>query len=100
VVISVYKQAPPEVLDELNKGELPDEVRGQHRAIEQERARQAAQAELKHKRTVEQHVHSHRGNNRTNGEEEEEEDDDLEVLNTKKRDRRTAEDFARERGRR
>ena len=41
-VIAVYKEgaAPPEVLEELNKGELPDEVRGQQQAIQQERQRQ------------------------------------------------------------
>lgn len=87
VVIAVYKEgaAPEEVLEELNKGELPDEIRGQQRAIQEQRARTAFQAESKQKQQLEQQAHM-----------DDEDDDEMEVLNTKKRDRRTIEDYERE----
>ena len=93
-VIKVYKEgaAPAEVLEEINKGELPDEVRGQQRAIQEERHRQANMAESRHKQMVEQDAHRY-------GEDEEDEDD-FAVLNTNKRDRRTIEDYERERAKR
>jgi len=88
VVIAVYKEgaAPPEVLEDLNKGELPDEVRGQQQAVQQERARFMASQESRHKQQLEQQAHAAL---------EEDEEDELEVLNTKKRDRRTIEDYER-----
>jgi hypothetical protein len=45
VVILVYKEgaAPDDVLEELNQGELPEEVRGQQRAIQEAQARLVAQ---------------------------------------------------------
>jgi hypothetical protein len=89
VVIVVYKEgaAPPEVLEEINKGELPMEVIGQQKAMQDERAKQAAQASARQKMQMEQKAHQ----------EMDADDDDLEVLNTNKRDRRTIEDFERER---
>lgn len=88
VVIVVYKEgaAPPEVLEEINKGELPMEVIGQQKAMQDERAKQAAQASARQKMQMEQKAHQ-----------EMDADDDLEVLNTNKRDRRTVEDYERER---
>jgi hypothetical protein len=88
VVIVVYKEgaAPPEVLEEINKGELPMEVIGQQKALQDERAKQAAQAGARQKMQMEHRAHHGI-----------EADDDLEVLNTNKRDRRTVVDFERER---
>ena len=89
-IIAVYKEgaAPPEVLEEVNKGELPDEVRGQQRAIEQQRHRQVNQAESKHKQLLESDAHRY--------EAEDAQNDDFAVLNTNKRDRRSVEDYERE----
>jgi hypothetical protein len=88
-VIAIYKEgaAPPEVLEELNKGELPDEVRGQERALQEQRARQ--QQQRAQKLDVEQQKaallrsaeHDH---------------DDMAVLNVVKRDRRTIEEIQRD----
>jgi hypothetical protein len=92
VVIAVYKQgaAPPEVLEEINKGELPDEIRGQQRAIQEQRLRSVTQAEQKQQNKgvplVQQHPNDEDGDD----------DDGLEALNTKKRDRRTVADYERE----
>lgn len=87
--IAVYKEgaAPLEVLEEINKGELPEEVRGQQRAIEQERQRQVNQAESRHKQKLEQDAHRY-----------EAQEDDMAVLNVNKRDRRSIEDYEREKG--
>jgi hypothetical protein len=90
VVINIYKEgaAPPEVMEEINKGEVPDEVRGQQMAIQQERQRQVAYQEQKQKSQVESEALRNMG--------EDDEEDELEALNTKKRDRRTIEDYERE----
>jgi len=89
VTIAVYKEgvAPPEVLEEMNKAELPDEVRGQQRAIQEERQRQAVLQHTKFKGAVEREVHRMEANDS---------DEDFAVLNQKKRDRRTIEDYERE----
>jgi hypothetical protein len=86
---AIYKEgaAPPEVLEELNKGELPDEVIGQQRAMQDERVRQANQAEQRHKTQLELAAHRQT---------DEEENDDFAALNSNKRDRRTIEDYERE----
>jgi len=85
----IYKQgkAPPEVLEEINKGELPDEVRGQQRAIAEERKRQISQAEQRYSNMLESAAHQHQY---------EEDEDYLAALNQNKRDRRTIEDYERE----
>lgn len=82
--IAVYKEgaAPPEVLEEVNKGEIPDEVRAQERALQVERQRQEQQRESKQKREMEMRIHR-------------EMDDDFEALNANKRDRRSIEDYER-----
>lgn len=91
VTIAIYKEgaAPPEVLEEVNKGELPDEVRGQQRALHEERSRQVYKAESKTSQIVEADVHRQL----------DDDEDDLAVLNTSKRDRRTIEDYEREKKR-
>jgi hypothetical protein len=85
----IYKEgaAPPEVLEEINQGELPEEVRGQQRAIQEERSRQRQQAESKHKSALESQAHRQL----------DDEEEALAALNTNKRDRRTIEDYERER---
>lgn len=97
VVIAVYKEgaAPPEVLEDYNKGELPDEVRGQQQALQSERARMVAQQESRHAQQLEQQAHT-TGWGGGDEEEDDDQDDGVAVLNTKKRDRRTIEDYERE----
>ena len=84
--IAIYKEgaAPPEVLEDLNKAELPDEQRGQQRAIMEQR--QKAQANKSAKQDAATQKAALQG----------EEMDDFATLNTNKRDRRTIEDFERE----
>jgi hypothetical protein len=95
---AVYKDgsfAPPEVLEELNRAELPDEIKGQHRALASERDRRAHLAEQQQLReVVERHVtaNHHRGGGGDGSSYS-----DFEVLNQRKRDRRTIEDYERER---
>jgi hypothetical protein len=93
VIISIYKEgaAPPEVMEEINKGELPDEIRGQQQAAMQERQRQVAYQEQKQKSKLESEaIRSLRAND------DEDEGDELEALNTNKRDRRSIADYEKE----
>ena len=85
-VIAIYKEgaAPPEVLEDINKGELPDEVRGQQRALSEQRAKTFQKKDEKQSQVMQKQAF------------DEDEYDDLEVLNTNKRDRRTIEDYERE----
>jgi hypothetical protein len=85
--IQIYKEgeAPPEVLEDMNKAEVPDEVRGQQQAIQQQRQKMELQraqkdAELKQKAAL-------------RGEQNADDEEDFAVLNTKKRDRRTIEEI-------
>lgn len=96
VVIAVYKVAPPHVLEELNMGELPDEVRGQQRALQDERARSVHQAELKLQQKQQQMQQKQRNGDMVHNDDDDDNDDDMEALNTKKRDRRTIADYERE----
>lgn len=81
--MSVYKEAPPGVLEEVNKVELPEEVRGQQRAIQEARQKAVAKQEaLAEKKLLAQAT---------------KEDEDLATLNVNKRDRRTIEDHQLER---
>lgn len=86
VTIAIYKEgeAPPEVLEDVNKAELPDEIRGQQQALVQERARVEAQRANKIAKANQKEA--------MKGEEM----DDFATLNSNKRDRRTIEDFERE----
>jgi hypothetical protein len=89
ITIAVYKEgeAPPEVLEDINKGDLPDEVRGQQRALQQE---QQKQMEMKD-RAKELQLQ------RKALQEKAEDDDEQQVLNQNKRDRRTIEEIQRDR---
>ena len=89
VTIVVYKEgcAPPEVLEELNKAELPEEAKAQQRALQSERQRQISAAERKRDQELELGAHSAFA---------EDEDDGVAALNANKRDRRTLEDYERE----
>jgi hypothetical protein len=89
VVIVIYKEgeAPPEVIEDINKAELPEEVLGQQRALAQQQQRmQASKAtkELKQKQKLAMsQQQQQQGSN----------DHEFAVLNTKKRDRRTIEEI-------
>jgi hypothetical protein len=88
ITISIYKEgaAPEHVLDDIRQAEVPDEIRGQQRAIQEQRTKSILQAEMKQKQQLEQRIFVNDGDS----------EDDLEVLNTNKRDRRTIEDYERE----
>ena len=84
--ISVYKEghAPPDVLEEINKGEIPDEVKAAQRAIRAAAERDVARKEgKKDAQLLESAVGSVTR-------------DDLSTLNTIKRDRRTIEEIQNE----
>lgn len=85
--VAVYKEgyAPDEVLEDMNKGELPDEIVQQQRAMTQARVKAVARKEtkedaLRHKATV--------GSGAP--------DEEAWTLNTEKRDRRTIEEIQKE----
>jgi hypothetical protein len=84
VTIAIYKEgeAPPEVMEDINKAELPDEVRGQQLAIQQEQQKARLQREQKLAKFKQAQALKAT-------------DEDFAVLNTKKRDRRTIEDYQR-----
>lgn len=86
--IAVYKEgeAPAEVLEEVNKGELPDEIRGQQRAMQ---AEQQKQAEMKEKSMAQKKARQALAERAAD-------DDDTEVLNQNKRDRRTVAEYQEE----
>ena len=90
VTIVVYKEgcAPAEVLEEINRGEMTEEMKAQQRAIQLAWQRQVTAAERKRDEALETGAHAVYA--------EEEDADDVAVLNTKKRDRRTIEDYERE----
>jgi len=89
VTIAVYKGgcAPPEVLEELMKGDLPEELKNQQRALRADQmkahARKETQVDAKNfEKTLKA------GDNNTHL--------SLAVLNTQKRDRRTIEEIQRD----
>lgn len=93
VTIAVYKEgyAPPDVLEDMNKGELPDEVRGQQKAMEIERQRQAEiKAKIREKELTRKALAER-------AEDDDDEGGGASALNQKKRDRRTIEEVQRER---
>ena len=102
VVIAIYKEgeAPPEVLEDVNKAELPDEIRGQQRAIQEQRQK-AEQIKAQRIRMEETKL-AMQAKLKKQQEEEggQEDDEDFAALNTQKRDRRTIEDYERETKRR
>lgn len=88
ITIAVYKEgaAPEHVLEDIQQAELPDEIRAQQRALQEQRTKLMQQAEMKHKQQLDQQIYVI----------DDDPEDDLEALNTKKRDRRTIEDYERE----
>lgn len=97
-VIAVYKEgaAPPEVLEEINKAEMPEEVKGQQRHMQETRMRQMNQAEQKKAEALE--MQAHHGGGETFGDNADEENV-VAALNRNKRDRRTIEDYERDKKR-
>jgi hypothetical protein len=88
VTIVVYKEgeAPDDVLEDMNKAELPEEVLGQQRALQQaaqrqNEARSAKILEQQRKLAMQQNTNQ---------------DDNFATLNTNKRDRRTIENIQSE----
>mmetsp|Transcript_3878 Transcript_3878/g.10983 ORF Transcript_3878/g.10983 Transcript_3878/m.10983 type:complete len:426 (+) Transcript_3878:168-1445(+) len=86
-IVAVYKEghAPEDVLEDLNKGELPDEILQQQRAMRQALVKEVTRKETKadaqrHKETM--------GSGAP--------DDEAWTLNTQKRDRRTIEEIQKE----
>lgn len=79
VIISVYKEAPPDVLEEVNKVELPEEVVGQQRAIQEARQRAVAKQEANRDKQLQQLAM------------QEDKEEEMATLNVHKRDRRTIE---------
>jgi hypothetical protein len=88
ITIAIYKEgaAPEHVLEDIQQAELPDEVRAQQRALQEQRTKSMQQANMKQNQQLEQQIYVN----------EDDSEDDLEALNTKKRDRRTIEDYERE----
>jgi hypothetical protein len=93
--IAIYKdpeEAPPEVLEELNRAEIPEEMKAQQKMAEQHRRQQEQkilkQQELLQKERLKQMANSGGGDDGDG--------DFLAALNTQKRDRRTVEDYERE----
>ena len=84
--IAVYKEgkAPPEVLEEINKGELPEEVKAAQRAIRATAEREVARREGKKDAEALGNAVESLAN------------EDLSTLNTIKRDRRTIEEIQKE----
>lgn len=85
VIISVYKEgcAPAEVLEDLNKGDLPDEIRGQQRAMREASMKLQAKKEEKKDLLRQQQTMK----SATSG---------ITELNTNKRDRRTIAEIQRD----
>ncbi|KAL3808757.1 hypothetical protein ACHAXA_010950 [Cyclostephanos tholiformis] len=81
-VIAVYKEGhcPEEVLEDLNKGELPDEIRGQARHIVESLSKAVQRKEKKMDEIMAKNSIV----------------DDVVVLNTNKRDRRTLEQIQKD----
>jgi hypothetical protein len=91
VVIAIYKQgqAPPEVMEDVLKGDLPDEIKGQQRAMQQqqqksEQQRSQKNSEAQQKAALKDHEEAQQG---------EDGEDQLAALNQNKRDRRTIEEI-------
>ena len=87
VTITVYKEghAPDDILEEVNKVELTEEMRGQQMAMQQARQKQATKEEKQIEAMQKERV-----------KQEYNEDEDFSALNTRKRDRRTIEEIQRD----
>lgn len=103
VTVAIYKegQAPDDVMEEMNKAELPDEIKGQQRAIQEQQSKVQAQRDQKAteekikaalaKRGIPYTTKKDAGNNGNNGNDT----GTISALNTNKRDRRTIEEIQR-----
>lgn len=82
--IVVYKEgeAPPEVLEEINQGEMPEEHIGQERALKQSQQNSIDRKFEKNARILQREAIKSRV-----------EEDEVKVLNANKRDRRTLEEI-------
>ena len=91
-VVAIYKEgtAPPEVLEDINKADLPDEVRGQQRAIQEQQQKEQIRKQQK--------LIAFKQAQALKKQKSAENEDDFATLNTQKRDRRTIEDFQRGNG--
>ena len=87
--IAVYKEghAPAEVLEDINKGDMPDEIRGQQRALHEANLKMMARKEEKQDRVRQQQAIKHNASAS---------DGMLTELNTNKRDRRSIEEIQRD----
>ncbi len=83
-VVAVYKAgyAPEEVLEDMNKGEVPDEVKQEQRAMREAREREEKK---KLKLLQQQNLRNATGK-----------DDGVAALNTAKRDRRSIEEIQKD----
>ncbi|KAL3927758.1 MAG: hypothetical protein SGBAC_012946 [Bacillariaceae sp.] len=86
VVISIYKEgeAPPDVIEDINKAELPDEIIGQQRALQQQQQRLNASRNTKDLQEKQRLAMA------------QDFGEDVAVLNTNKRDRRSIEEIQAE----
>eukprot|EP00797_Seminavis_robusta_P030904 Sro659_g182820.2 (319) ;mRNA; f:801-1757 len=85
ITIAVYKEgeAPPEVVEELNRGELPDEIKGKAQAMQANQ--QKAEEQKAHKAQMEMQKKALQAKANNN----------VKELNQNKRDRRTVEELQR-----
>ena len=85
-IVAVYKAgyAPADVLEDINKGEMPDEVKQEQRAMRESREREERK---KLKLLQEQNLKNATGR-----------DDGVAALNTAKRDRRSIEEIQKDMG--
>ena len=84
-VIGIYKEGhcPPEILEELNKGELPDEIKGQQRHLQEAQSKALQRKDKKQDAVIMKQSMGSRAA-------------DVAVLNTNKRDRRTLEQIQKD----
>jgi hypothetical protein len=104
VVVAIYKQgqAPLDVLEDVNKGDLPDEIRGQQRAIQQQQQRLEQIREQKQDKANQQAAlkavlpsaaQGDKDGNNADNDDDDNEDHVYAALNQNKRDRRTIEEI-------
>ena len=84
IIIIKEGEAPDDVLEDVNRAELPEEVKGQQRAMQQQ------QQQLEKSRALKLQAETQRMAM------ERDSNDDFAVLNTNKRDRRTIEEIQME----
>jgi hypothetical protein len=93
-IIVVYKagHCPPEILMEMNKGELPNEIRG---AVQYMAQAETKAMERKGKK-LQEAVLKNSGKNMKDQQQQQQFDDNVVILNTNKRDRRTLEQIQKD----